>query len=68
MLHHVVLRRMLSRNKILPFHLDSFNDEMSERIILRRVGGGWVFIHRYLLEHFAAGFEENGTGVNSDRN
>jgi hypothetical protein len=29
-------------------------DAMAERILLRRVGGGWEFIHRYLLEYFAS--------------
>ena len=28
------------------------------RLFLRKVGGGYMFIHRYLLEHFAAMGEE----------
>lgn len=27
---------------------------MADRIFLRRVGGGWVFIHRTLLDYFAS--------------
>lgn len=32
----------------------AFLGNMVVHIFLRRVGGGWVFIHRSLLEHFAA--------------
>jgi hypothetical protein len=28
-------------------------------VFLRRVGGGYIFIHRLLLEHFAAMWEQN---------
>ena len=33
--------------------LIAFLDAMADRLILRRVGGGWIFIHRTLLEYFA---------------
>ncbi|MEZ4706499.1 MAG: hypothetical protein R3A44_04795 [Caldilineaceae bacterium] len=55
---HYVLRILLAQRHILPYplrdaHLVNWLDDMVDRILLRRVGGGWVFIHRYLLEHFA---------------
>jgi DNA polymerase III delta prime subunit len=55
---HYTLRYLLSRAKILPFpfrdsHLVAYLDAMKERIFLRRVGGGWIFIHRSFMEHFA---------------
>jgi hypothetical protein len=28
-------------------------DHCAERILLRRLRGGWLFIHRLLLEYFA---------------
>jgi hypothetical protein len=31
----------------------AFLDHCTERALLRRVGGGYVFIHRLLLEHIA---------------
>jgi hypothetical protein len=34
--------------------LQSVQDLCTERIFLRRVGGGYIFIHRMLMEHFAA--------------
>jgi len=30
-----------------------FLDYASDRIFLQKVGGGYVFIHRLILEHFA---------------
>jgi hypothetical protein len=55
-IQHYILRVMLTRNRMLPLALIPFLDDMADRILLRRVGGGWVFIHRYLLEYFAADF------------
>ncbi|MEM7112714.1 MAG: NACHT domain-containing protein [Chloroflexota bacterium] len=58
-IQHYTLRYFLSRENILPYpfsdkKLVAFLDAMAERMILRRVGGGWIFIHRTLLEYFAA--------------
>jgi hypothetical protein len=58
-IQHYILRLWLSRQGILPFpfrdsRLVAYLDAMADRILLRRVGGGWVFIHRYLLEYFAS--------------
>jgi hypothetical protein len=30
-----------------------FLDHAAERILLRKVGGGYIFVHRMLLEYFA---------------
>jgi hypothetical protein len=40
-------------NKI-PWNKFAFLDYATERIFLRRVGEGYIFIHRMLMEHFAA--------------
>ena len=58
-LQHYTLRTFLAHAKILPYPLRdrklvAFLDAMADRILLRRRGGGWVFIHRYLLEYFAS--------------
>ena len=37
--------------------LVDFLDHATRLIILQPVGGGWVFIHRLLQEHLAAGYE-----------
>ena len=52
-LRHVVLRWLLHRRQVFPWHARAFLDEATARILLRRVGGGYSFIHRLLLEYFA---------------
>lgn len=66
-LHHVLLRLFLSHYKIFPLRIVSFCDEMTNRILLRRVGGGWIFIHRYLLEYFASLHQESESNKDSIR-
>lgn len=51
---HYVLRWHLMRAKKLPFQLRRFLDYTTDRILLRRVGGGYIFVHRLLLEYFAS--------------
>lgn len=53
---HMALRIVLSRNNWLPRprQLVPWLDEMAALGLLRRVGGGYIFIHRSLLEYFAA--------------
>jgi len=33
---------------------DALFDPAADRIFLRKVGGGYIFIHRMLMEYFAA--------------
>ena len=56
---HFVLRWRLTRQGVLPGGLSdrqliAYLDDMKDHLLLRRVGGGWVFIHRTLQEYFAA--------------
>jgi serine/threonine protein kinase/DNA polymerase III delta prime subunit len=51
---HVIMRLILARSRDLPLNMARFLDYASDTILLRKVGGGYVFIHRMLLEHFAA--------------
>jgi serine/threonine protein kinase len=50
---HAILRGVLARAGHLPRDLVKFLDYASSLILLRKVGGGYIFIHRYLLEYFA---------------
>jgi len=52
-LRHFVLRWLLHRRHIFPWHAQAFLDDATARILLQRVGGGYSFIHRLLLEYFA---------------
>jgi hypothetical protein len=51
---------MLWRRGWLPWRLVPWLDEMVARGLLRRVGGGYIFIHRSLLEYFAALADDSG--------
>ena len=53
-LHHYALRLVLWYNNFAPLHYIRFLDYAAARIFLRKVGGGYVFVHRLLLEYFAA--------------
>src|SRR5262249_35973350 len=46
---HYALRFLLVRDGFIPGHYERFLDHAAERILLRKVGGGYAFIHRMLL-------------------
>jgi NACHT domain len=50
---HFVLRVILCRSGNIPWDYARFLDYATERILLRKVSGSYIFIHRLLLEHFA---------------
>lgn len=52
-LGHYLLRWYLWRRKLIPWHYAAFLDSASELILLRKLGEGYMFIHRLLLDHFA---------------
>jgi hypothetical protein len=51
---HFALRFWLWRANSLPRNVAAFLDEAAERLLLRKVGGGYIFIHRLLLDYFAS--------------
>jgi MFS family permease len=58
---HFILRFILYRNDKIPWNYVRFLDYAAERIFLRKVGGGYIFIHRMLLEYFAELEKQSGT-------
>jgi hypothetical protein len=50
---HSLVRYLLFRSGVVPWNYAHFLDHAADRILLRKVGGGYIFIHRLLLEHFA---------------
>jgi hypothetical protein len=50
---HFALRWLLHRRRIFPWHAQDFLTNATACILLQRVGGGYSFIHRLLLEYFA---------------
>jgi hypothetical protein len=45
---------MLWRNGSAPLNYVRFLDDAADHIFLRKVGGGYIFVHRLLLEYFAS--------------
>jgi DNA polymerase III delta prime subunit len=54
---HYLLRTLLGLNSKIPFRLPELLDYCSRLIFLKKIGGGYIFIHRMLLEYFADGFK-----------
>lgn len=59
---HLALRFALRHQ--LPWHLGKFLETVTNKNILRMVGGGYIFRHRYLMEHFASPANEISTLIN----
>jgi hypothetical protein len=50
---HYTIRSLLSRSHTFPMRAPQFLNDATARILLRRVGGGYSFVHRLLLDHLA---------------
>jgi hypothetical protein len=51
---HWVLRILLWRQHPIPWKVVRFLDNAVEQVLLQKVGGGYIFIHRSLLDYFAS--------------
>jgi hypothetical protein len=52
-IQHFSLRFVLYRNNYIPWNYVRFLDYAADRILLRKVGAGYIFVHRLLLDYFA---------------
>ncbi len=52
-LRHFILRVLLYGKKYSPWNYTRFLDYATDRLFMQKVGGGYIFVHRMLLEHFA---------------
>ena len=59
---YVVLRVLLIGSGSTPWNYVKFLDHATDRLLLRKVGGGYVFLHRMLLDYFAARYVERLVG------
>ncbi|ESA38772.1 signal transduction protein with nacht domain protein [Leptolyngbya sp. Heron Island J] len=59
LIKHTLLRMMLTMSGATPWNYSKFLDYAVASIFLQKVGGGYMFVHRLLLEHFAAQGKEN---------
>lgn len=52
-IQHFHLRWILYLKGRTPWNYARFLDYASQRLLLKKVGGGYIFYHRMLMEHFA---------------
>lgn len=52
-IQHFVLRLILYFKNKSPWNYSQFLDSATESLFMQKVGGGYIFIHRMLMEHFA---------------
>ena len=52
-IQHYCLRQILHQKGRIPRNYAKFLDFASDRLLMKKIGGGYVFFHRMLLEHFA---------------
>lgn len=53
-LQHYALRMILSMKKDTPLNYRKFLDFAADSVLLRRIGGGYEFIHEYVRDYFEA--------------
>lgn len=52
-IQHFHLRLILCQKGRIPWNYARFLDYASKRLLMKKVGGGYIFYHRMLMEHFA---------------
>lgn len=53
LIQHLLLRFILHRQSRIPWNYAQFLDSAKDFRLLKKVGGGYIFYHRMLMEHFA---------------
>ena len=51
---HFLFRLLLWASRAAPLNYVRFLDAAADRLFLRKVGGGYIFTHRLLMEYFAS--------------
>lgn len=51
-IQHMLLRVTLRHDRLVPPHFVQFLEYAADRIFLRKVGGGYMFMHRLLQDYF----------------
>ena len=53
-IQHLILRTLLVQSKNIPIDYAAFLNNATQQLFLQRVGGGYIFVHKTLMEHFSA--------------
>lgn len=67
LVRHIALRIVLYRAGCMPRSYAHFLDFCTEHVLLRKVGGGYIFPHRMMLEYFAEQYSIEGDGDGPER-
>jgi transcriptional regulator with XRE-family HTH domain len=62
-IEHYLLRWHLWRADAMPLNYIRFLDHAANRMLLRKVGAGYIFAHRLLLDYFASLNQTTGSDV-----
>jgi serine/threonine protein kinase len=65
-IQHAILRHILYRDGLIPRNYAHFLDYTASLILLRKVGGGYIFVHRMLMDYFVALASERKTASKDD--
>jgi hypothetical protein len=52
-LRHYLARLLLWWKRFAPWYYVEFLDAAADRVFLRKVGGGYIFVHRMFMEYLA---------------
>lgn len=52
-MQHYVMRAFLVRARVAPWRYDAFLEAMVQRLLLRRSGNAYLFVHRLLRDYLA---------------
>ncbi|WP_220211471.1 helix-turn-helix domain-containing protein [Reticulibacter mediterranei] len=63
-IEHYLLRVFLWRLGTIPFNYVDFLDDAVSHVVLRKIGGGYMFAHRLLLDYFASLSDAESTSDN----
>ena len=58
-IHPLILRALLSLDGHMPWNYTRFLDYAAARLFLHKVGGGYVFVHWMVMEHFTSLTDED---------
>ena len=53
LIQHFFLRLILYCTKCIPWNYARFLDAVSERMFIQKIGGGYIFYHRMLMDYFS---------------
>lgn len=56
-IQHYFLCIILAYSGVVPWHYQHFLDYATDHVFLRRIGGGYIFYHRLLMEYLASDME-----------